>query len=223
MKIKDYRNTAWFEFREKAFFKLGRSCHHCGRNEDDVILQVHHKNYIEGRKPWEYNLSDCQILCKGCHAREHTIIRPEYNWNLSHSTDLGSLVGACELCGSSLRFEYHIFHNDWHEEMVVGTVCCDYLTGTKEATEHRKHLQAFQRYLDKWCDLENGRSIFQANKRLTFRIIKVGDQSYQVEVFKLSKVIYEGKKLFSSLELAKIELYDYIKNKRFKERFDSKD
>lgn len=91
MVSKDYRNIAWLEFRELAFSKLGRYCSHCSREENIVTLQVHHKVYIEGRKPWEYDLSDCEILCSGCHAREHYHMRPDFGWNLSCSTDLNVL------------------------------------------------------------------------------------------------------------------------------------
>jgi hypothetical protein len=222
MGTKDYRNTAWLEFREKAFEELGYSCQRCYRSDDDVVLQVHHKVYIDGRKPWEYNFSDCEVLCRGCHAREHGHIRPDYNWNLSHSNDLGSLIGTCELCGSSLRFEFHVFHNDWSESMVLGTVCCDYLTGTKEATEFRKQQQALHRYINKWCNIENGESLYQANKRLTFRIIKANAEDFKVDVYKLGKKIHTGKKTFSSPLDAKYQLHAYIKNKEYKERFDRK-
>ncbi|MFW2163062.1 HNH endonuclease [Acinetobacter beijerinckii] len=220
---KDYRNNAWLEFREDAFSKLGYFCQRCSRDDDEVTLQVHHKIYIDGRKPWEYNLSDCEILCSGCHAREHGHIRPDYNWNLSHSYDLGSMIGTCELCGNSIRFEFHVFHNDWHEPMVTGTVCCDYLTGTQEATEFRKQQQAFQRYLQKWCDFDNGESIYQANKRLTFKIIKLSEKSFKVEVIKLGKRVHIGKKAFQSAEEIKYKLHDYFRNKEFKNRFDIQD
>ncbi|MDA0698006.1 MAG: hypothetical protein O2793_16620 [Proteobacteria bacterium] len=220
---KDYRNNAWFEFRKLAFSTLGSFCQRCYRDESEVILQVHHRIYIEGRKPWEYNFSDCEILCSGCHARDHGIIRPDYNWCLSHSNDLGEMLGTCELCGSSLRFEFHVFHNDWHESMVVGTVCCDNLTGTKEATEYRKQEQAFQRYLNKWCDFDNGESLLQANKRLTFKITKYGQNEFRVEVFKLGKKIHVGKKAFHTITEAKYQLHDYIRNKDFKDRFDTKE
>lgn len=222
MGTKDYRNTAWLEFREKAFEALGYCCQRCHRSDDDVVLQVHHKVYIDGRKPWEYNLSDCEVLCSGCHAREHGHVKPDYDWNLSHSNDLGSTIGTCELCGSTLRFEFHVFHNDWSEPMVVGTVCCDNLTGTQEATEFRKKEKAFLRYLDKWCDSENEESLFQANKRLTFRIIKVGTGVFKVDVYKLGKKVHTGKKTFPSLLEAKSQLHSYITNKEYKERFDDK-
>ncbi|AYO54926.1 HNH endonuclease [Acinetobacter wuhouensis] len=223
MGSKDYRNNAWFEFRENAFNKLGHHCNHCSRNSDEVVLQVHHKVYIEGRKPWEYNLSDCEVLCRGCHAREHEQIRPDYDWNLSHSSDLDALTGTCELCGSSLRFEYHLFHNDWSEMLVVGTVCCDYLTGTKEATEHRKYLQALQRYTKKWCLLDNGEYSYQINKRLTFKIKYIKDRGFIVEVLKLGKSVHLGKKTFFSAEEAQVQLFKFIRNKEYKKYFNEED
>lgn len=221
MASKDYRNFAWLEFREKAFSLLGYYCSRCFREDNEVVLQVHHKIYIDGRKPWEYNISDCEVLCRGCHAREHGQLRPDYNWNLSHSSDLDALTGTCELCGSSLRIEYHIFHNDWSEMMVVGTVCCDYLTGTKEATEHKKYMQALQRYINTWSLLDNGEFSYQVNKRLTFRIKYVKDRGFIVEVIKLGVSVHLGKKSFLTIEEAQTQLYKFIRNKEYKKRFDT--
>lgn len=41
-------------------------CQLCSDTESN--LQVHHKEYISGRKPWEYEDSNFQTLCKHCHS-----------------------------------------------------------------------------------------------------------------------------------------------------------
>lgn len=35
------------------------------------ILQVHHKKYIKGRMPWDYENEDLITLCKNCHKTIH--------------------------------------------------------------------------------------------------------------------------------------------------------
>jgi len=130
-----YDHAEWKRFRGEVITLDGDRCVRCSRGHDDAVLQVHHKRYIPGRKPWEYPHSECETLCKGCHAEEHGIIMPTSDWMLLGTDDLGDLNGNCELCGTALRYSYAIVHPSWGA-MAVGTDCCDKLTGTTEASEH---------------------------------------------------------------------------------------
>lgn len=131
-----YNHADWARFRDEVIRLDGRRCVRCSRGRDDgVILQVHHKRYIPGRKPWEYAHAECETLCKGCHAEEHGIIMPNSGWTLLATDDLGDLNGNCELCGTALRYSYAIIHPSWGS-MAVGTDCCDKLTGTTDASEY---------------------------------------------------------------------------------------
>ncbi|WP_156359209.1 hypothetical protein [Sphingomonas sp. Leaf242] len=131
-----YNHSDWARFRDEVIKLDGQRCVRCSRGRsDDVVLQVHHKRYIPGRKPWEYAHSDCETLCKGCHAEEHGIIMPSSGWLLLATDDLGDLNGNCELCGTALRYSYAIVHPGWGS-MAVGTDCCDKLTGTTDASEY---------------------------------------------------------------------------------------
>lgn len=132
-----YRHTEWVKFRNEVIKLHGESCARCYRSRDDgVVLQVHHRNgYVQGRKPWEYGHTECEALCKGCHAEEHGKIMPQSGWQLVGSDDLGDVLENCELCGTDIRYVYAIIHANWGP-MAVGTDCCDRLTGTTEASEH---------------------------------------------------------------------------------------
>ncbi len=130
-----YNHADWKRFRGEVIKLDGDRCVRCSRGHDDAVLQVHHKRYIPGRKPWEYAHSDCETLCKGCHAEEHGIIMPTSDWFLLATDDLGDLNGNCELCGRALRYSYAIVHPSWGS-MAVGTDCCDKLTGTADASEY---------------------------------------------------------------------------------------
>jgi hypothetical protein len=119
--------------------KRGR-CVRCGRSRDDgVVLQVHHKVYASGRLPWEYGHTECETLCRGCHAQEHGKIMPQSDWTLIGSDDLGDLGGHCEFCDTELRYIYAITHPKWGS-LAVGTDCCDRLTMSSEASEHHARL-----------------------------------------------------------------------------------
>lgn len=131
-----YKHADWARFRDEVIKLDNGRCVRCQRSRDDgAVLQVHHRHYIPGHKPWEYAHSECETLCKGCHAEEHGIIMPNSGWILLATDDLGDLVGNCELCGTALRYAYAIAHSDWGS-MAVGTDCCDKLTGTSDASEY---------------------------------------------------------------------------------------
>lgn len=155
-----YRDKRWVEFREEVVGLDGDACVRCGRTSPEVVLQAHHKTYEKGKAPWEYAPSACDTLCKGCHAREHGIIRPSDGWSLCAEEDLGGLHGECECCGTAIRYVYVLEHQGW-EPISVGTVCCDNLTGTTVATEHRRGLERRRRFIcsKRWKPCPTGLSI----------------------------------------------------------------
>ena len=126
---KSYHNTDWYLFSEKIRARDNYRCLKCDRTSDEAILQVHHKLYILGLKPWEYSYSDCLTLCKGCHARVHKLIEPSSGWTLIAVDDSGGLFGICERngCGQEIRYEHLIYHPDWGYK-TVGSSCVEYLT-----------------------------------------------------------------------------------------------
>jgi hypothetical protein len=42
------------------------TCQFCG--DIETTLHVHHKEYLRGKKPWEYEDANFQTLCKNCHT-----------------------------------------------------------------------------------------------------------------------------------------------------------
>lgn len=126
---KSYCNVNWSEFSNDVKRRDGYKCLKCGRNESEVVLQTHHKIYKIGLEPWEYPLSDCITLCKGCHAREHKLIEPDTGWTLISIDDLGGLDGICERkgCGNEIRYEHITYHPSWGYK-TVGSTCVEHLT-----------------------------------------------------------------------------------------------
>jgi len=64
-KLKDPR---WQKKRLKIMERDEFMCRSCYDTEN--TLNVHHKYYIQGRKPWEYPEDLLVTLCEGCHAWE---------------------------------------------------------------------------------------------------------------------------------------------------------
>lgn len=84
--------------------------------------------------PREYRYKDCETLCKGCHAREHGLIRPNTGWDFVSEDDLGAVLGECDLCDTSIRYTFLVHHQHW-EPMEVGATCYDHLTESTTASE----------------------------------------------------------------------------------------
>lgn len=124
-----YTNDKWFEFSWRVQARDGGKCLKCHRSSPAVTLQVHHEIYIPNKLPWEYALSDCITLCKGCHAREHGHVEPNSGWFLMSIDDLGELIGTCERegCGNEIRYEHLTYHPDWGYK-IVGSTCIEHLT-----------------------------------------------------------------------------------------------
>lgn len=219
--MKQYRHASWVKFRQDVI-KLHRGCcARCFRSAalDGVVLQVHHKRYLRGRLPWEYDTTECEALCKGCHAAEHGHVMPRHGWNWVGVDDLGELAGNCELCGTEIRYVYAIEHATWGA-LAVGTDCCDNLTQTSEASEHH----------ERYIKTVEARKRFVASKRWKVRTDgkhHIRQKGIHVEVseyrdgFGISMNHIAGKLRFGSLLDAKIKVFDSIrtgKAEKFLER-----
>lgn len=123
-------------------------CLECGRIEPDVILQTHHRIYKPEHEPWEYALSDCMTLCKGCHAREHNLIEPDSGWTLISIEDLGGLEEICERrgCETPIRYKHVIYHPKWGYKS-VGSTCIEHLT-RKDQFLSQEVLKIFKKISD---------------------------------------------------------------------------
>ena len=60
--------SEWKAFRQFIFVVRGDSCEICGSKKN---LQVHHRHYIKGRKPWEYLPEEVMVVCHTCHSKLH--------------------------------------------------------------------------------------------------------------------------------------------------------
>lgn len=123
-----YTNKKWDDFSTRVKQRDGHKCLQCHRSAEEVVLQVHHEIYVEGKPPWEYSLSDCRTLCKGCHAREHKLVEPARGWTLIAIEDLGGPDGICERhnCGHEIRYAHITYHPGWGYK-VVGSTCVQHL------------------------------------------------------------------------------------------------
>lgn len=67
-----YRHPLWQQKRLEVMQAAEFACQSCGTNE--ITLNVHHKFYRKGAKPWEYENSELMCLCKPCHEKTHDVL-----------------------------------------------------------------------------------------------------------------------------------------------------
>ena len=60
------QHPLWQKKRLEIMQRDNFSCRQCGDNQN--VLNVHHKKYISGNKPWEYPDEDLITLCETCHS-----------------------------------------------------------------------------------------------------------------------------------------------------------
>ena len=206
-----YKSSDWKRFRDQVVQLDGGICSNCGRGkEENVVLHVHHKTYIRGRKPWEYSFENCIALCAGCHAAEHGKIPPKFGWDWAGWEDLGGLFGICDCCGTQIRYTFFISHPDWYP-MEVGTECCDNLTSTKLASSllesHRRYATRLKRFVSssRWASLPF--DIFSiSHKKIEIRI-RMADGKYRIWMNGIRGVMD-----FSDLLSAKVAVFDAVES-----------
>ncbi len=207
-----YRTKHWHEFRDKVMRRDGGVCVRCRRGpSSDVVLQVHHRRYEAGRRPWEYPYDACETLCRGCHAAEHGLIAPKFGWDFLGYEDLGDVIGNCDLCGTAIRYVFLVHHAHW-PAMEVGETCCDHLTSTQVASNHMESVRRFvdrqNRFISssRWATTPDGAfAIKQAG--IDLRIESSGNRKYRL---RMNGVL--GRKLFDTVETAKKEAFELIES-----------
>ncbi len=61
------KDPRWQRKRLEILERDGWVCHSCC--EDTKTLHVHHRRYVYGRAPWEYDADDLVTYCCDCHDR----------------------------------------------------------------------------------------------------------------------------------------------------------
>lgn len=104
------RDPRWQRKRLEVMNEANFVCADCGDNSS--TLHVHHKFYVKGRDPWEYETRELICLCEPCHQEEH-LARQELaqcamHANVSTWQMLGYVHGCALISGAVgvLTFEY---------------------------------------------------------------------------------------------------------------------
>jgi hypothetical protein len=209
--MKQYHHKLWAQYRAEQIKLHGGICAHCLRSGDEVVLQVHHLEYVEGRMPWDYPYNQCEVLCKGCHAKEHGIIKPSKDWEFIGEDDLGGLDGICDYCGTEHRYTHLVMHRNWGA-MSVGAQCCDKLTestiGSEEHVDFLNYIKRRKNFVDskKWELSSSG--VWQFKRAG----IRIGIDPTNKDTFCICLDGVKGKAEHSTLLDAQISVFDFIES-----------
>jgi hypothetical protein len=218
---KQYRNKKWNLFAEKVKNRDDYKCIKC--NREDVILQVHHLKYKSGLNIWDYPLSDCVTLCKGCHANEHNIGEPKDGWVLLSIEDNGECCSNCERdgCNKPIRYEHFVYH-PLIGYKIVGSSCVKFLT--KEDKDISKYIKNIYTNISRFCnqsewlnDITKNGDSFKRSYYRTHELRIFGNYPYfSIQVLKDNGgLVYESSSIYKmpykTIEQCKELIYLFVK------------
>jgi len=198
-----YSKKEWKRYREKCLKEAGYACERCSRSG---ILQIHHPEYVDGLKPWEYPIEFCEVLCRKCHAEIHGKIPPSGGWEILHS-DLDDNEPSdpipCAYCGTEIRWHFTIYHPEWGE-MIVGSECAENLSlgpDVKELKSYNRRLRTFL-VSPRWVATRKGyRITYQGYSILIYR----KDKYFRIKINEKW-----GRLNFDSLDEAKKRAFEVV-------------
>ena len=84
------RDPRWQKMRLKVMERDGFKCRTCGNEKG--TLNVHHKVYKSGKKPWEYESRKLVTVCESCHAHLEEMKERVMDFLCSVSPEVSSSV-----------------------------------------------------------------------------------------------------------------------------------
>lgn len=129
------KRPEWQKKRLEALAAAGWKCGLCCDTEK--TLHVHHRAYVKGRKPWEYQTEELDVLCEDCHAEGHSL-KDKWNW-LVRQIPVRAIEEMCGLiCGfyadefpnldNSLDEGHEFYSAHAHEAGVLGKTALNHFS-----------------------------------------------------------------------------------------------
>ncbi|MDW7773713.1 MAG: hypothetical protein SCH71_12570 [Desulfobulbaceae bacterium] len=205
-----FHRIEWKKYRELCLEKAEFSCERClhkGR------LHIHHPDYKEGLKPWEYPIEFCEVLCQKCHAEIHGKIPPSGGWEILHSDledNQPSDIIPCDYCNTDIQWHFTIYHPDWGE-MIVGSECAENLSLGIEVKKLKSYHRRMRTFIvsPRWVNTKKGLRITYQNYYVL--IFRKGNK-YQIKINN-----DWGKLQYNTQEEAKAQAFKVI-NHRIEKR-----
>lgn len=106
----------WRKLRHELVAKIARyCCSQCRRIFQYWDLQIHHKIYVRGRRPWHYDQEDLLVVCFACHCTLHKRPIPIFDENENWLCNKTYEVKDCEKCEGNGYLENLKGHPDYYD------------------------------------------------------------------------------------------------------------
>jgi hypothetical protein len=122
-----YVNSKFSLFSNNYMRKYGKHCSKCC--SDDLSNKLYVLDYQSEKPLYEYDYSQCVILCDECSTITANSIEPSTNWILVKIEELDTMNSRCQkhkdngnICNERVKKEYHVF-NPLCGYKVVGSSC----------------------------------------------------------------------------------------------------
>lgn len=143
---KKFKDPRWQKKRLEILQRDEFTCKICGDAES--TLHIHHRNYINGREPWEYPDDYLVTLCEKCHEAEYENLN-----NVMH--DFGLVIRSRFFSNDIQEITNGFINIEMvHAPEVISSAIQYQLTNEKEMT---KLVQRYFKYLRKKRERRNGR------------------------------------------------------------------
>ena len=107
-----YYNFDYHEKRARYFYAQDDSEVFEKEKQEQVILHIHHKYYINKRLPWQYIKTCFEVLCKHCHFNFHKENEVPYLIEQNNTLiQVNNMTACTRCCGAGHLPQYHYYHN----------------------------------------------------------------------------------------------------------------
>lgn len=137
---------------------------------------------------------------------------PHKGWICCGVTDLDEPSATCQMCEEKeIRYVHHMEHPEWPERLDVGCVCAEHMEegydGKAAERELRRRAARRKRFAQPWRDTR-GHWEHRVDGERKFSVLRTrgGFRAY----LRHGRQTLGGKKLFPSVESAKLALFDFV-------------
>lgn len=135
-------NPKWQRKRQDILTRDNYTC--CLCSDTETTLHVHHKDYIYGNEPWEYEDDNFQTLCKHCHSVVEYFKQGQYQAILVGKSKRAGCICLSVVCKNEGKRGVAHFHFDPYSEKIV----CDVILSEGAAKSIYDILQLSEKLYD---------------------------------------------------------------------------
>jgi hypothetical protein len=116
------RDPRWKQRRQEIIDASRNHCENC--DAEDTTFNVHHKIYIKGREPWDYDDEHLECLCRKCHKEKHNAV--DYLVNLIKLNDSMAYAVAGFIHATAKDYNAETSYSEFKKHNLV---CFEFIDG----------------------------------------------------------------------------------------------